>query len=349
MSWMLYGAYGFTGRLIAEEAIRRGQRPILAGRSAEKVKALGEQLGLPWAAFALEDTQRLHAEVAAVDLVLHAAGPFAHTGAAMLAACLEGKTHYLDITGEVPYLERVFTWDEQARLAGIALLPGVGFDVVPSDCLANLVCARLPQAVELEIGVNAIGRPSGGTARSMLEMISDGGLMRRDGRLVSFPLGQGARWLRFPHASRMAIPAPWGDLATAFHSTGVKNITTYLSFPPRLIRLVRATFPLLRGALRIQSLRRLAQAGAGRVMAGPSAAELSEGKSYLWARAATAHGQEAQAWLETPDGYRLTALTAVRSVERMLANPSAGALTPAQAFGMDYILTFEGVRLIEAP
>ena len=148
MRWMVYGAYGYTGTLVAELAVRRGLRPVLAGRDAAKLRPLAERLGLEHRAFGLDEAARALADV---DAVAHCAGPFSSTSGPMVDACLAAKTHYVDITGEIDVFEAVSRRDEDAKRAGVVLLPGAGFDVVPTDCLAALLHDALPTATHLDL------------------------------------------------------------------------------------------------------------------------------------------------------------------------------------------------------
>lgn len=353
--WMLYGATGYTGRLVAEAAVRRGHRPLLAGRSAAKLRPLAERLGLEWVAASLEDAAGLRRAVAQVGLVYHAAGPFLHTARPMLHACLAEGAHYLDITGEIPVYQMVFALDSSARERGVALLPGVGFDVVPSDCLIRYVADQLPGADRLEVVVDALGTGDGaasisaGTAKSMLELVPAlGNVARRDGRLVRIPFGAGARRFRFPYGERLAMPAPWGDVEMAYHTTGIPNITAYLAFPPALVGLFALTGPVAGLLLKPAGVRRLLGRAVDRLMTGPSEAARDQGRSWVYARVSRADGQHAEAWLETVEGYRFTAEAGVRAVERVLDGNMRGALTPAQAFGADFALEIDGTRRYDA-
>ncbi|MBZ0291966.1 MAG: saccharopine dehydrogenase NADP-binding domain-containing protein, partial [Anaerolineae bacterium] len=226
MDWLIYGAYGFSGQLIAEEAVKRGYRPLLAGRSEAKLAALAHRLGLPYRAFSLDHLTEVTRILGGVQLVLNAAGPFIHTSDPMLKACTLAGVNYLDITGEYPVFERTFTFDEAARRQGIALISGVGFDVVPSDCLALHVAQQLPEADQLEVAIHGLTRMSVGTAQSGIELAAAGGRIRRAGKLVRYPLGVGVKPIRFANGVHAAMPIPWGDLATAYRSTGIPNITT---------------------------------------------------------------------------------------------------------------------------
>lgn len=349
-NWLLYGAYGYTGRLLIEEAVQRDHKPVLAGRNKAKLIPLAKQFDLGWLALDLADAERLAAAVAPFDLVLHAAGPFTITSDPMLRACLAGDTHYVDITGEIGVFENTFRYDEAARQKGLVFISGGGFDVVPSDCLAKYVAGQLPEATELELAIVSLGGASAGTTNTMLELLpalKKGSVVRRSGRYQPFPIGQGEKRIQFSDGrTRTLHPLPWGDLATAYRSTGIPNITTYMTLPvsPRVTRL----FWLSRALLAIKPLRRLVQANVTRNVAGPDEAMRQTGRSYLYARAANERGTAVEAWLETMEGYRLTAVTGIRIVEKILNGQAlAGTPTPAQAFGAGFILEIEGTRRLD--
>ncbi len=342
--WMIYGANGYTGVLVAEEAVRRGHRPLLAGRSAGRLAPLAERLGLDYVAFSLDDEAVIARRLADVALVFHAAGPFTLTSAPMVRACLLCGVHYVDITGEINVFEHTFAHDEAARKRGILLISGLGFDVIASDCLAAHVAARAPDAVDLRIGISAIGRASVGTTRSLLEILARGGWVRRNGVLRPVLIGWDVRKVRFPHGERTALAIPWGDLSTAYRTTGIPNITTYFAYPPELIRLARVMALPGQAALSIRPVRRLFQRLVGWTVRNPEAAFRQRARSYLWARAADPEGRAAEAWLETVEAYTFTALAGVRAVERLLSASPVGALSPAQALGADFVLDIEGSR-----
>lgn len=343
-SWMLYGAYGYTGALLAEEAVRRGQRPLLAGRDEARLRPLAARLGLDYRVLALDDPPVLHAAVAEVPLVLHAAGPYIHTGPPMLEACLAGGTHYLDITGEVAVLEQAFALDARARERGIAIIPGVGFDVVPTDCLAAYVAGQVADPTQLTLAIHALTQSSAGTTKGMVETLarSAHGLVRREGVLQPYPYGRGARAFRFHSGERPAAPIPWGDLVTAYHSTGIPNITVYMALAPGLLRILRVAggfAGVLSAALKIAPLRRLALTLVEQRVTGPDAVMRQTARASIYACAENARGERAEAWLETPEAYRLTAEAGIRAVEQAFARQPRGALTPAQAFGADFVLS----------
>lgn len=347
--WMLYGATGYTGAIVAEQAVRRGHRPLLAGRSAEKLAALAGRLGLEFVAVELDDTPALERAVGRVQVVYHAAGPFVHTAEPMRRACVASGTNYLDITGEVSQLRSACAYDAMARAKGIALVPGVGFDVVPTNCLATYVAGRVPGAVDLDIGVLGLTQATPGTAKSLMESLpEESGAVRRAGQLVRFPLGQGMQRLRFPRGTVTAMPVPWGDLETAYWATGIPNITCYMAIPRSAARLIRVMAPLLPKLLSAGPVRRAAVAIAGRAAHGPSAGARASERSYIWARAADRAGHAAEAWLDTLEAYEFTAVAAVAAVERVLSTRPVGVLAPSQAFGTDFVLEVGNTRRLES-
>lgn len=337
---LLYGVTGYTGRLILEEMLARGMRPVLSGRNAAAVNELARLHGLEARPVGLDDQRKLDAALEGIRAVMHCAGPFSRMGPPMAAACLRVKSHYLDITGEIEVFEMMAAAGDRARAAGISLLPGVGFDVVPSDCLAAHLKRRLPSATTLTLAFTAGTGVSRGTATTMVENIAKGGAVRRGGKITRVPLAWHARVIDFGDRARHCITIPWGDVSTAFHSTGIGEIRVYTAVPrsqARLLRLARPFLPLLGTAPAQRFLKARIEARTP----GPSAERRSGARSRLWGEAADASGNVVRARLTAPDGYSLTALTAVESVRRVLAGGvTTGFQTPSRAFGADYILEF---------
>jgi saccharopine dehydrogenase (NAD+, L-lysine-forming) len=185
--WLIYGANGYTGQRIAREAANRRMKPILAGRNAREIGTLAAELKCPSRVFSLSG-KGLADHLRDVRLVLNCAGPFTATGEPMMDACLAAKAHYLDITGEIPVIEAAAARHDRAVQAGVSVIPACGFDVVPSDCLAAMLAARLPGAIRLELAFAAGIRISRGTARTIAERIAHGGQARQDGKIVAVPL-----------------------------------------------------------------------------------------------------------------------------------------------------------------
>jgi short subunit dehydrogenase-like uncharacterized protein len=303
------------------------------------VRPLAERLGLPWRAFGVE-----RPDLRGVELVLLCAGPFSATSRPMVDACLRARAHYLDITGEFEVFEAVLERDAEARERGVVLLPGVGFDVVPSDCLAALLKERLPSATRLELAFAGLGRVSPGTLKTTVESLPRGGVVRRGGKLVPVPAAHEVREIPFADKTRSAMSVPWGDVATAFRSTGIPDITVFMAASPALIRAMRLG-SLAAPLLGLSAVQGFLKSRIGRAVRGPDAAERAAGASQLWGRASD--GERAvEMTLSAPEGYTLTAHAALECVKRVLAGtPRPGAWTPSLAFGPGFAASLPGVRV----
>ncbi len=347
--WLLYGANGYTGELVARLAVAQGHHPILAGRRADEVCALADELGLPRRLFSLDDPRRVDEGLENMSLVLHCAGPFERTSRPMADACLRTRTHYLDITGEVAVFEALAARDGEARDAGVTLLPGCGFDVVPTDCLALHLKRRQPAARRLALGFEAHGRVSHGTALTALGGLDRGGLVRRGGVLTRVPASWRTRTIDFGDGPRKAITIPWGDVSTAWHSTGIPDIEVYLAapWPLRLLSgASRALGPLVAAGWFKGLLRQQVLAGPR----GPSPEERRLGRAWVWGEVEDGEGRRAVSRLRTPEAYTLTAHASLAAVARVLASEAPGGFqTPASAFGPDFVLEIQGVERQDDP
>ncbi|ACO47549.2 saccharopine dehydrogenase NADP-binding domain-containing protein [Deinococcus deserti] len=342
-SWMIYGATGFTGRRIAAQAVRQGLRPILGGRSRDALEALAQELRLEYRVFDLTSSGQAAAHLRDIHVLLHCAGPFSATHAPMLNACLAAGTHYLDITGEIPVFEALHArWDElrEAELTGVS---GVGFDVVPTDGVAAVIAQHLPTARRLRLAIS-LTEVSPGTAKTSVELLAMGSRSRQGGLLVEEPLG--VRLWTVSHEGRefSGVSFPWGDVATAYYSTGIPTVETYLAVPKTRVPLFRAVnvfLPLLRLPTVQNALKRVA----GRAT-GPSETLMREGRCVVWGEGTDAQGRTVHARLVGPEPYAFTVVAALAAVRRMLAGGvPTGVLTPSLAFGVDFAATLPGVTL----
>lgn len=345
-AWLLYGATGYTGRLVAEEAVARGLAPILAGRNAGALAAMGRELGLPTRVFRLDHAAAVREGLDGVEAVLHCAGPFVRTSRPMVDACLVSGVHYLDVTGEIPVFEAVLARGAEAREAGVVLIPGVGFDVVPTDCLAARLAAALPGAERLELAfAGSRGGWSAGTMKTMIELLPRGGAERRGGRIVPVRPAAFKRRISFSHRRLVGVSIPWGDVSTAFHTTGIPAVRVYLGLPSAAARRLRrlARFAPL---LRLPAVRRAVQWFIGRTVQGPDREARATGRSYVWGEARRSDGSWVQGRLVAPEGYAFTALAAVECLCRVLAGAvPPGTWTPARAFGASLLDDLPGVEV----
>ncbi len=341
---LIYGATGYTGRLAAEHAVSRGLRPVLAGRDADGIGRLAKELTLPHRVFRLDDPTEVRRGLQGVAAVLHAAGPFSATSRPMAEGCIAAGAHYCDITGEIDVFEDLAKLDARARAAGVMLLPGAGFDVVPSDCLAAHVVARLPEAVRLRLSIAGLTRFSRGTAKTMVELIVRGTAVRSGGRIVErkrAPRGSAD----FGAGPRPTVGMTWGDVSTAWHSTGVADIAVFFE-ADRAMRVATNIPAPIKRVLGLKPVQRMLTAQIDRRLPpGPTAEQRASGSAVIVAEAWNAAGMRAASRLVTPEAYALTALTAVEIVRRASSGDAAvGFQTPSKAFGADLVLAFEGVR-----
>jgi short subunit dehydrogenase-like uncharacterized protein len=342
-NYLIYGANGYTGALIAREATARGHKPILAGRNAGTVATLARELGLEHRVFPLDSRTAIDEGIKGVRALLHCAGPFAHTSKPMVDACLRHSIHYLDITGEIQVFEACAARDNEAKTGNIMLMPGVGFDVVPSDCVAAHLKRRLPSATALALGFFSRGGLSRGTATTMTENIHRGGAIRRNGVLTPVPAAWKTRTIDFGAGLMQAMTIPWGDVSTAYHSTRIPNIEVYIAASKKrhfLARMSRYLGWFLGSSLAQNYFKRKIQAGPP----GPTDAQRARGQCYLWGEATDDANNKVVTRLRGPEGYTFTAWTALAVVDRVLAGQApAGFQTPAMAYGPDFVLEVHGV------
>jgi short subunit dehydrogenase-like uncharacterized protein len=347
MEWMIYGANGYTGQLMVEEAIKRGFRPVLAGRSRETIEPLAQKYGLPARVFALDKPDAVVMGLRGMELVLHCAGPFSKTAAPMVKACLEVGAHYLDITGEIDVFAHCHSLDAEAKQRSIVVLPGAGFDVVPTDCLSAILKLELPTAQNLVLAFDAPGGPSPGTAKTAVEGLGKGGRARINGEMCTVPLAWKTRSFSKNGEQRLAMTIPWGDVYTAFISTGIPNIEVYMSVPPSTVenlRRIRRLGPLLN----FSPVQNFLKSQVSKKVRGPSEEKRKDGETWVWGEVSDAAGRQASAILKTPNGYTLTVLAALGIVAKLMGpqRPIGGYYTPSRLMGADYILRLPGVKRV---
>lgn len=343
MDLLVYGSYGYTGSLIARRAVEAGLEPVLAGRDAERLEAQATELGCAHRTFSLQHPTVVEDHVAAATAVLNCAGPFTETAKPLIEACLAAGTDYLDIAGTIDVLEAIAAADRTAEKAGVSLVPGVGFSVVPTDCLAVFLHERLPSATRLALAVDAPASFSPGTAKSLVEGLNRPGVVRVDGELHSVPAGWRTRRIDFGRGPASAVTIPSGDLSTAYYSTGVPNVETYAAVPGYAAAAIRAARPLLPLAA-AGPVQRVAKAAIDLLVSGPTALERAGTVARLWGEVRDEDNQVV-ARMRTPGPYDLTAATAVEAARQVLdGEVSAGFQTPASAFGPDFVLDFQGVE-----
>ncbi|MFW6321208.1 MAG: saccharopine dehydrogenase family protein [Halohasta sp.] len=339
---LLYGAYGYTGTLVARAAVDRGLDPVLAGRDPDRLHSLGADLDCRSRAFALDDD--IDAHLSGVDAVLNCAGPFERTAEPLVEACLRRGVDYLDITGELPVFERLARRDGEAREAGVTLMPGVGYDVVPTDCLAAHLSRRLPEATHLALALSASGSLSAGTLKTLINGLGSGGAIREDGALRYVPSGSKHRVVDFGSGTETVVAVPWGDVSTAYYTTGIPNVTVYAAIPEIVQHAIRFGRPI-EGLVATQSVKRVLTGLVDRFVDGPSETARQENETTIWGEAWSEEtGETVQSLVRTPDAYEVTVEAALACAEGVLDGEApTGFATPAGAFGPDLAVELPGV------
>lgn len=341
---LLYGSTGFLGQAIARLAMQQGLPLIIAGRDKAKVNQQAAEWGLEFRIFSLDDSEVIDQALKGVTVVLHCAGPYLFTSRQMVDGCLRSAAHYLDLNGEIPVYEDIAARDAEAKAKDVMLMPGVGFDIVPTDCLAVHLKQRLPSATRLTLAFQIDG-PAGlppGTQRTAIELIPYGNRVRRNGRLEAPGWGTKSRMIDFGQGPIEARRLPWGDVFTAYYSTGIPNIEDYAVLPKatrQQLALVEYTRPLFRLAFVRSLFKRLL------VKPGPTADQRAQTVTHVWGEVEDDRGKKATARLHGPEaGLVWTVETALAIAKKALAgNAPPGFQTPALVYGPDLVMECEGV------
>jgi len=262
----------------------------------------------------------------------------------MAEACIRTKRHYVDISGELAGFEALAKLTDEAKQAGIMLLPGSGFDVVPTDCLAAHLKQRLPDATRLRLFLHGVGAGvSRGTAKSMVENMHRQGMIRKDGKLIQVPPVWKTLMQDFGRGPVKVISVGWGDVSTAYHSTGIPNVETYLAFPQLIINLMydmRWLGPLVYN----RPVKTLLKSMINFYPKGPTEERRLKRFATMIGEVTNVQGKRAVSKLRTREGYTFTAQATVEIMKRILNQEyKAGFQTPSLAYCADFILQIEGV------
>ncbi len=346
-SFLLYGANGYSGKLIARFASQYGLQPILAGRNREAISALAQQLKLDYRIVDLNDAAALQKVVREVKLVVHAAGPYDLTAQQMINACMAAAAHYIDLNGDLEVFEMIRSYDNQAKDKNIMVLPGAGFDVVPTDCISLWLKNRLPDADRLEIAFVILGSGlSRGTSITTLQKLGLPGASRINGQIVPEPIGVRGMWVDFPPGKERSftMSIPWGDVSTAYFSTGIPNIETYTGIS-------KATWVFLKfqGVFNWLLRTRFVHGVIAKIInsksPGPDDQRRDKAISLIRAKVTNPKGKTVEATMRCPEAYSLTALSVLVIAKKILeGNFKPGYQTPASAYGADLIMEIPGVE-----
>lgn len=339
---LIYGAYGYTGRLIVAQCLKEGIKPIIAGRSADKAMKFANKHGLQYDVFEVSEKEKLENWLRRGVVVIHCGGPFIYTAKEMVEACLATNTHYLDITGEFQVFDLVKEYDEKAKEKNLMLMPGAGFDVVPSDCLAKHLHNKLPDATDLTLAfVSKGGKLSRGTAKTMIENLGDPQMRRRDGVYEGVPMGKSIREVDYGDFTQLSMGISWGDVSTAHHSTGIPNIEVFSGTDEQQINKVKKTLRLS-FVLKSRMIKNFLIRQMDKRPDGPREDRRESSSMYLWGEVSNGN-TTVEARLKTLNGYTLTAMSSVLITQKIFHNNfKAGFQTPSSAYDEGLILEIEG-------
>jgi len=344
-NFIIYGAYGYTGKLIVEEAVKKGLKPTVAGRNEALVASLAEKYNLPYACFAFDDQLSWDKALKNNSLLLNCAGPFSHTIKDILPACIRNKVHYTDITGEIDVFEYIQSHDNQAKKANIVMMPGVGFDIVPTDCLAKYLHEQLPSATHLELAFESNSGLSRGTALSVLNRFHKGSAIRVNGVVKAMPVAVIVKSINFNGTDKNAVGIAWGDVFTAFYTTGIPNIQVFTAMSVKMMNTMRRATKL-KWLIKTKLVQKLGGSIIRNKIDGPSRETRERVRCNIWGLIRDGKGKEIEARMETPESYKLTAITAILCAEKILnGETTSGFKTPAESFGSALILEVDGVVL----
>lgn len=344
---LVYGANGYSAQLIIEELRNRGIKPVLAGRNETAIKKVAAKYSYEYRIFNLSDSKISIESLEGIHTVLNCAGPFKYTAKEMIDYCLQTKTNYLDITGEMPVFAYTFGCNKKAIENGIILLPGVGFDIIPTDCLAKRLSEQMPDATHLMLGfLNKNGRISRGTLLTTLEFIRGKGKVRRNSQMIDSPIGEYSIKVIKKGFSFNGISIPWGDVLTSFFSTGIPNVEVYMGLS-KIVYLSRSVLILLLKIFSLPFVKNVSANYISRNVTGPDKNQRDLTQTYIWGRVENEKGDLKEEAYHIMEGYNLTAKGAAEAAKRILQNEvKPGAYTPSLAFGSSFLDLFVIERVL---
>lgn len=338
---LLYGANGYTAKLILDEILKSQlPKPLLIGRNARAIEALADSYMLDFAVADAQDIGHVLKKQKKARVLINAAGPFVETALDIATACIAHGVHYIDITGEISVFQQLQTLDTQAKSRGVMLLPGAGFDVVPTDCLAFALKQSMPQAESLVLAFAGLGGGSSrGTALTAIRQISNTTWMRKDGRLTPIPWRKEIRKIDFGPIKATCLPIPWGDLETAWFSTGIANIMVFTPFSKK----IRRWLPILTWLASVSWINKILRMYISRNVEGPDQITRQRAQTHVIGEVSSG-AKTLRMHISTPEGYTFTAHSVVAIVKRIIKDDyRTGYQTPATAYGYQLLDDIPGV------
>jgi len=333
-SILIYGANGYTGKKLAKYLLEQGLSPILAGRGKD-VETFANSLHCQYRVFKVDDAESYLKDV---DIVVNVAGAFSHTQVPLIEACLNTKTHYLDISGEYVDVNRVYQFDDKARAVGVVLMPAVGIFSAPMDLVAKLAAQKINEPTKLKIGFASTGKPSKGSIKTALSKIQSVGVQLYNGEYIETSPASKELAMNIYHKDIGMVTHPWrADLLLAKLSTGINTIETYNGFPSFMVKMMRGKMKWLKVLMEKWLIRYLPE--------GPNEAQQKSALIYAKAIASNDKEETSTAELIGPDAYAFTVAAIFELSKEVVKQPElSGFLTPSQ-LGIKWAKNIDGVLM----
>ncbi|MCX7876790.1 MAG: saccharopine dehydrogenase NADP-binding domain-containing protein [Melioribacteraceae bacterium] len=340
-SLLIYGANGYSAKLILNELLKFNIKPILAGRNKKEIIEIAENYKLDYKIFDLENFELIVENLKGIHTLINCAGPFIFTAKELIEACLITKTNYLDITGEIPVLSLAYKYSEKAKENNITILPAVGFDIIPTDCLAKKLKEKYPNAYELKLSLITINsKISRGTLLTSIEFLSGKSKILKDGKIIESTIGEYKNEVIIEGKKYYTISIPWGDVFTANISTEIKNVSVYLSVPYFVYKNIKLIL-CFNTLLKIKFIKSIVKLFVKKFKYGPNDAERKKSFVIIHGKVIDEQKNEFEDFIKVKDGYEITALGASLSAKKVLSNEvPKGFLTPSLAFGSEFVNNF---------
>ncbi len=344
--WMIYGAYGFTGSLLAKIAADKGFKPVLAGRDALKTKRLALSLGLDFKVFSLDEDSIIEKNLKDIDLLYNLAGPYCKTAPTMVEACLRTKTHYMDLTGDIEIYDFLYSLDKVAIENEILIMPGVGFNVIATECVAAHTVQKLSTCDHLDIVMATQAKPSKGTFKQMIALLPRGGYEIENHELKRRNIGKSDIKIKYPDKRRTPFSIPIGELIACHKSLNIANIRVHYAMSSSWVRMTETMIDIIAKFSGKNYGKKVLSNFASNYIKGPDETSMLHDKAYVYAKASSDLGVYAETMIKTPEPYYFTALITLKVIQKVLDGEYKGALTPVEAFGSSIIFEVEGVEYV---
>lgn len=320
---LVYGAYGYTGSMVAEHLVAMNQNIVISGRNPTKLETLRKNLNVSSIALSLESSEHLDTVLSRFDIVINCAGPFHRTAEPLMTAAIRTKTHYLDISAELDSYKIAEELCQEAMNSNVLLMPGCGGSVAMIGCLTAFAKTTLPEPISVKAALHVSGAMSKGSAVSASENLSPTLYIRKAGKLIEGG-NTSSRQFDFGFSVLDCFSVTLPDVMTLWRDTKASDISTY-------VHVSGNAFP----AGDLNSLNE-----------GPTQQERDSNRYHASVKLADTHGTKVTAVLETINGYSFTPLAAALAAKNVAEGKfEPGFRTTAELWGHEFILQIPSTNM----